>query len=51
LFGTGGALDTTAILHGGSRISYAILDHVHIEVEHRAPGGNWVLAASSVQYP
>ena len=41
LFGTGGALDTTAILEGGPRIAYTTLDHVHIEVEHRAPGGNW----------
>jgi hypothetical protein len=51
LTGTGGPLDTTAIVEGGPRISYTILDHVHIEVEHRAPGGNWVVAASSVQLP
>jgi hypothetical protein len=51
LTGTGGPLDTTAILEGGPRISYTILDHVHIDVEHRTPGGNWVLAASSVQFP
>jgi hypothetical protein len=51
LTGTGGQLDTTAILEGGPRISYTILDHVHIEVEHRAPGGNWIVSGSSVQFP
>lgn len=51
LTGTGGPLDTTAIVAGGPRINYATLDHVHIEIEHRAPGGNWVTAASSIQFP
>jgi len=51
LTGTGGPLDTAVIVQGGSRIAYPTLDHVHIDVEHRAPGGNWVVAASSIQFP
>jgi hypothetical protein len=51
LTGSGGPLDTSVILEGGPRISYTILDHVHIEVEHRAPGGNWIVAGSSIQTP
>jgi Flp pilus assembly protein TadG len=51
LTGTGGPLDTSAILDGGPRINYATLDHVHIDVEHRAPGGNWILAGTSTQFP
>jgi hypothetical protein len=51
LTGTGGQLDTTAILAGGPRINYGTLNHVHTEIEHRVPGGNWVVAATSVQFP
>ena len=48
--GSGGALDAFSTNAQGDRISYATLDHVHIQLE-RNNGSGWEVADEIVQYP
>ena len=44
--GLGNPLDAFAVIDGGPRRSYAVLDHVHVQIQSNA-GAGWVIEANS----